>query len=371
MAQISIFRTSFIWVETVPAVLAGTVPTGSSGSFLGRYGDYVAAFNACQTGTPAAGGLMPPWDRPQGNFFWKYYFEGKQAGEVTGVQAWKKIVPFRSDIACTMVTTNPEVKVALQAFFAPQGIAVVARLNHRGQPKSALDVAKLALAMRHDYRFAVDGSGAPTSGVKLDQAAEQALALTRKRMFGNAEGFPGGNQPFSVTTFLAGENVSAITQGSDEHYLLEAVTGWDQFLKQPELVKLPLAGAQLPVRGADSENMMYARKTGRAVWFPRVFADSSKTPMLSCYHHNLMLASLQTLNLGEFVSWVAAQYDSGAPVAPSVVERAVRAAQLLQMLSAGQSATGRKITYRTTSVVNQIKDAGWDKAIAFVAALSP
>jgi hypothetical protein len=36
--------------------------------------------------------LSVPWEKPTGHRFWKFYFEGKQAGEATGFQAWEKLV---------------------------------------------------------------------------------------------------------------------------------------------------------------------------------------------------------------------------------------------------------------------------------------
>ena len=361
MTQISLFRMSFMWVETVPAILSGSLAADAPCAFLGRYGDYASAFDGCQAGKPAPGGLTLPWDRPHGNFYWKYYFEGKHAGDVTGVQAWKKIVAFAKGVGCKLVTQDACVKPLFTAFFAPQGIGLVAQLSYRGDAKAVADIATLARTIRHEYRFAVDGSDGPAAGVKLDEAAERALAVARKAAFGDTEGFAGDNQPFSVTTFLSGEDVAAIKQGGDEHFLLETVAGWNEYLKPQDLEKLPLADAQLAIRDADAENMMYARRVARAIWFPRRFAAGAATSTLSCYHQNIVQASLQTLSLGEFVSWVAAEYDAGRAVEPAVVERAVRAAQLLQMLVAGQSATGRKITYRTSSIVEQIKNAGWTR----------
>jgi hypothetical protein len=358
-----------MWVETVPAILAEDVPAGAPCSFLGKYGAYAAFFDQCQSGNQAAGALRLPWDRPHGSFFWKYYFEGKHAGDMTGVQAWKKFVPFRTDLPCTTVTNNAEMRFAFELFYAPQGVVVVARATYRGAPKSALQIAALAQAARHDDRFLVGGDTQPAAGLSLDQAAERALALGRQRCLGDAEGYSGDNQPFSITTFLVGENVNPVTQGSDEHFLLETVTGWNRHLQTADLAGLPLAEARLPIRAPDAESLMYARKRGRAVWFPRAFAGAPATPMLACYHRNITQASVQTLSLGEFVSWVAAQHEESTAVAPAVDERAKRAASLLQLLADGKTASGKKVTYRTASVAAQIKDAGWTKAVDLVKAL--
>ena len=374
MTKISIFRTSFIWVETVPAILAGKIPVGAPYGFLGQYGGYAQSFDACQAivrqdGKPESGSLSLPWTRSAGNFYWKYYFEGLDAGEMTGAQAWKKFVPFQLELACKTLTAGAEAKVTFDAFYAPQGIAVIARLNYRGQPKSELEIAKLALTVRYDYRFAIDGSTVPAGGVSLDQAAARALKLARERGLGGVEGFPGDGGPFSVTTFLKAEDVSPLAQGSDTHFLLETVTGWNRHLKTADLAKSSLADAQLSMRAADDQHVMYARDHGRAIWLPREFVGNTK-PMLACYHRNIMHASLQTLSLGEFVSWVAAQHEENRPVAPAIDERAKRAASLLQLFSKGETPqTKRKVTYRSASLLAQIEDAGWANAITLVQAL--
>jgi hypothetical protein len=360
VTQISIFRTSFIWVETVPSILEGKT-AGQPFAFLGQTGDYAQAFDQCQSGTPGVGGLKLPWDGPRGNRYWQYYLE-KHAGDMTGAQAWKKLVPFQLDLPCKITSKDPELTFALDAFYAPQGIAVVARATYRGAAKTPLEVAKLALAGRYDYRFEIDGK----DGLSLDRAAETALMLARRQGFGEkTEGVGGDNQPFSVTTVLVGENAVPLAQGSDEHFLLEAVTSWDRYLKPADLAQRPLAGAQLPIKGTDAENIMYARKHGRAIWMPRIFAGNSNTATLACWHRNVMQASRQTLSLGEFVSWAAAQ----ANIHPAVRERAQRAVALLQLSADGAAATGKKTTYRSASVVEQIKDANWTKAMAAIKGL--
>lgn len=364
MTGLSIFRTSFIWVQTVPGILSKKVPVPYG--FLGTYGDYAQAFDACQKGTPAAGTLELPWrEEPEGNFYWRYYFEGQDAGAVTGVKAWKKLVPFRRPFAVTTVAPQPaEAKVTFEMFYAPQGLAVLARANYRGPAKSPLDAAKLALAVRYDYRFLLAGETAPAGGYSLDTIADRALTQVRKTELGAAEGFSAGGGPVSVTTFLQGENVQPIAQGSDEHFLLEAVTSWNRALKEADLATRKLADAQLAIRNADAENMMYSRGRGRAIWFPRDFVGNAR-PSLSCYDRNVVQASLQTQSLGAFVAWVAAQLAEGAALDPAVLDRAKRAATLLQIFSAGGT-SGLKTTYRSASVLEQITGAQWSSAIKAV-----
>src|SRR5262249_27161341 len=130
VTQISIFRTSFIWTETVPAILSQTVPADAPCAFLGRFGDYASKVNTCQKTPPADGSLKLPWETP-GNFYWQHYFEGQAAETVTGVQGWKKIVPFVLNLASTTVTADAEARVTFEILYAPQGVAAIARVNYR------------------------------------------------------------------------------------------------------------------------------------------------------------------------------------------------------------------------------------------------
>jgi hypothetical protein len=363
---ISIFRTSFIWVQTVPAILSRKV-SGPYG-FLGARGDYVDTFKACQSGALAAGVLALPWAKPEGNHYWRYYFEGQEAGEVSGEKAWKMLVPFcrKLDIA-TVSPDKPEARVTFDMYYAPQGLAAVARVNYRGVPKSPAEVAKLAHAVRYDYRFLPAGIADPPGGLSLDRSVEQAFAQVRRTEFGNADGFAGGGEPMSVTTFLQGANVRPVAQGSDEHLLLEAVTSWRRNLALGDLATRKLAEAQLAsVLNADAENMIYARGRGRAIWFPREFVGNSRA-MLPCYHQNTVVASLQTQSLGALVVWVASQLAQSNPVDPGVLDRAKRAAALLKIFANGGTA-GLKTTYRSASVQAQIANAKWDDAMKAVAA---
>jgi hypothetical protein len=366
VTTISIFRISFIWVETVPAILAKGVPPSAPYAFLGQYGGYAKEFNACQAAMlppsrPSASGLKLPWNNPEGNFFWKYYFEGTHAGDVKGADAWGKIVPFQLELPCMTVTPDAEARVTFDSFYAPHGVAVIATANYREKcgkkPKSALDIAKLALAIRYDYRFRFDASD-PAAGINLEKAAERALGLARQQGLGNVPGISKDARPFSVTTFLKGKDVDPIAQGSDEHFLLETVTTWNRYLKTADLASAPLADAPLKIRNADGENMMYARGRGRAIWFPREFVGNNR-PMLACYHRNITHASLQTQSLGEFVAWVADQHAASRPLAGTVDDRARRAAALLELFSNG------KVIYRTQSARAQIEFAKWAEAIAF------
>lgn len=359
MTRISSFRATLIWVETVPAILANTLPPDAPYRFLGKAGGYARAFDECQNGKRRPDGLELPWDKP-GNYFWKRYFN-KEATKVFGAQAWEKFVPFRRRLDCQTITPNPAVTVSFEAFYAPQGVAVVAKIDYRGTLTPIRDVVDCALAARHGYRFTISGR----TNVSMDHAADAALDSARHDAFGDVECAAGYNQPFSVASFIIGEVADIATPvgaGSDEHLALEAVTTWNpNFATQPPK---PIADAKLPMHASAASDLMYGHGRARAIWLPRAFAQPAAGPVISCYHRNIMLASLQTLSLGEFVSWVAARHTGAQPVARILDERAKRAAALLQLM-----ADGDQSTYRTTSVAHQFADAKWAPAVAVIRAL--
>ena len=69
------------------------------------------------------------------------------------------------------------------------------------------------------------------------------------------------------------------------------------------------------------------------------------------------------------MSWTAAEHEAGSRIDPAFRERAKRAASLLQLFSDGKTASGKKVTYRTASVAEQIGSAAWGNAMAVVKAL--
>jgi hypothetical protein len=151
----------------------------------------------------------------------------------------------------------------------------------------------------------------------------------------------------------------AVPEGSPVHRALEALTGWNENFATMRLEAAPIASAKLAIHTRADGDLVYARKSGRAIWLPREFATTPARPRLSCYHRNLTLASLQTMSLGECVGLVARRLKRGEKVAPLLLARAKSAARILGVLASGD----RTATYRTKSIEMQVEDAGWRDAI--------
>lgn len=352
---ISKIRISLIWTETVPAILAGNAASGALLAWLGSRGNYSQNFDDARIGAgPSTVEL--PWRSPKGERFWHRYFEGTHAGEVTGPQAWKRLTPFRGKLTCGISAAAPDVKLSFESYFAPHGTALLATAYYEGADKSLPEVADIAHAVRFGSFF---GRAGGATNRRLAPVAEEALVDLRHQAFGaNIAGYLHDSKPFTVITLLDGSNAGEtekIKTGGPEHRLLEAVTGWNPSYQSMNLKQVPPATASLAIRRQLDGDLMYARKNARAIWLPREFASGSRT--LSCYHRNVVFASMQTQSLGGFSVWAAAQQQAGAPVDNLVLYQAKRATTLLGLLSAGNPAI-----YRSASVAKQIEEANYPTA---------
>jgi hypothetical protein len=365
MTQITNFRLSFIWIEIVPSVLSKEVPLEEPYGFLGHLGKYAQAFDECQA-HKGVRGLSLPWLKAQGQRYWKFYFGGQNAGDMTGAEAWKKQVPFRASLPSRITSIEKEMRVTFEVFYAPCGLALVANAYYRGTALAPLEMAALAQRVRNQFRFI--NPEAPTSGRSLDANAVFALELARHHAFGQVKGFAGCNQAFSIATIVQGSGVDGDKQlqlGSPEHRALAAMSDWNPKYATMGFDANALKRAAPPKPKALSD-LIYTAEKGRAIWLPREFATSSprRTSRLCCFHRNLTLASVQTLLLGEFVDWVAVMKRDSTSVAPLLIERAKPAARLLEFFAAGDAHT-----YRSNSVSALIADAKWQSSIDYIKSL--
>ena len=93
--QFTNFRLSFIWVETIPDIFAQKLDKAAPYAFLGKPGQFAKKFDEVKVGKSKDFKL--PWPKPKGHNFWKHYFGGRHAGEIPGIDAWKNLVPLRSE----------------------------------------------------------------------------------------------------------------------------------------------------------------------------------------------------------------------------------------------------------------------------------
>jgi hypothetical protein len=372
-AQFQNFKVSFIWVETVPGVFAQQLEPTAKYAFLGKPGYFDKNFNDLKaSAAPKDLGLALPWPRPRGQHFWKFYFAGRHAGDISGKEAWKNRVPLRAN--ATAYTAEPPgnadqlpvAKFIYETFCMPQGIGCIVTAHYRSDtPRPLDDMVKLAHAVRYRYRFHT-AAQPRNGGMSLDSLADASLDAAAKGAFGKAEAFAGNNQPFTIATFVQGHTDEPnVTEGSLVHHALEALTTWseDDWASKP-LKESPLQTARLRGHRPGANDIIYARDNGRAIWLPREFERPSpvRPPRLSCYHRNLTLASLQTMSLGECVGYVARQRQRGERINPLLLQRARESAGVLAALASGDAAA----TYRTMSVDRQIDAANYRALIKLV-----
>jgi hypothetical protein len=283
---------------------------------------------------------------------------------MVGAEGWRKQVPFRGSLPRPISVIDREMRVTFEVLYAPTGLALVVNAYYRGAALAPAAMATRALAVRYRCRFKSDG--APTAGRVLDATAEDALEMARRYAFGPVEA-SGGGQPFTIATVIGGSEVdltAEVKPGSEEHRALVAMSEWEENPAPSRFSTEALKKATLTGKKHAVADLLYAARSGRAVWLPREFVGSSRhrTPRLSCYHRNLTLSSAQSLLLGRFVEWVASNQRPPSTVPSLLIERAKRAGQLLSTYAAGEL----NQTYRSHHVDTLIRDAGWQASLDYV-----
>lgn len=360
MVAIRNFRLSFIWVDTVPGLLDGAAPQAPF-AWLGRRGDFIYRFDQAQAvhgsqpGVPQPG---VPWCEPDsGHTFWQHYFENKSdLRGITGSQAWKRLAPLRRNLPNGVAAGGACSDVRIAGFFFSHGTALAVTLNLRGQAATPIEAAKLAMTLRHDAVLALPD--APKSLLTLDALA----AALRKRIHGtDLAGLavhPGANQPFSIFTVLEADGLTPLSDakdGDDTHRALEGVTRWNPNFALVDLAQHPLAEALMKPSthlGLKSD-LVYVRRSGAAIWLPRLLhSGQAGRKTLSCYHNNMLHGSIQLRSLVELVNFAKSEAAQGRPPSDAVKERAERAGALLRMMQDGKDST-----YRSRLLAAQIDQA--------------
>lgn len=356
MVAIKNIRLTFIWVDSIPGLLDGAAPQAPF-AWLGRRGDFINRFDTAQA---ARGGDLPgvPWSEPDsGHAFWRLYFENKpDLRGITGSQAWKRLAPLRQNLFNAAGAGGAYSEIRATAFYFSHGTALAVTLNLRGQAATPLDAAKLAMTLRHDPVLALPH--APKPLLTLDALA----GVLRKGMHGqNLAGLavhPGANQPFSIFTVLEADGLTPLDDakdGDDTHRALEGVTRWNPNFALVDLAQHPLAEALVKPSthlGLKSD-LVYVRRSGVAIWLPRLLhGGEAGRKSLSCYHNNMLHGSIQLRSLVELANFAKSEAAQGRPPSDAVKERAERAGALLRLMQ-----DGKENTYRSRLLAAQIEQA--------------
>jgi hypothetical protein len=287
-------RLAFIWVETTLDLVREPVPAAPL-AFLGRDASYVPRFDNLQKGVTDPDGLTLPWPKPAGQRFWQFYLNHRP-GDVGGGKAWGALVPFRLKLDVSVSAPWLPGRVTTEGFFYPHGHGLIVTFQLEPSPAISLEATvELARDLRKRKKLAVVWSPTRSEELILDGLADAALAMLRERALG--KGRPAGavaSVPFSVVTFVGVGDVDPTVAPPDSgeiHRALEMVTGWHGGpLGTVPPLKDNVLDPEKPLE------VVYAKKRGRAVWFP-YYATTSGVQTLGCYHRNLVFASLQVESL--------------------------------------------------------------------------
>jgi hypothetical protein len=344
-------RMSFIWVETWLDLLTEPDPAQMPLAFLGRSYTYEPEFERLLRDVQARvePGLSLPWINFDHQGFWNSYFEHKSPN--SGRECWKRLVPLRGKLPAEKPDWLPG-RFLVESFLYPHGAALVVTATCEGQ-FSLEGAVLMARRVRKTGQFPAGWLGSRRRKVGLKTLAGQALDRLRVTAMGPAAPGPRSSDPFSVVTIVRGEGMDPevpIEPGDEIHRALEAVTTWSnnwQYDPLPDLEEVDIDTLRT------ESDIIYARKRGRAIWFPGLIASPDKgIHTLACLHRNQVFASLTVESLVGLVVETAKCLNQGRPLPPAQQQCARHAAGILGRLYGGTN------TYRSWSPITQIDENG-------------
>lgn len=351
-------RLSFIWTETFTELLQDS--NGRPLSFLGRSFTYEPEFGRLLSNPKATAGpgLKLPWLAIRHQGFWRAYFAGQAPPNAR--TCWRQIVPLRGPLPLGKRPSWLQGRVFGEGFFYPHGLALAVTAVYKGKGLSLEDSMKLARKIRKTGQFNANWPGGSAQPVGLKTLADSALDHLREIALGPG-GRPGtrSREPFSILTVVQGSGVDfeEPVEGSQVHQFLEVTSSWTNRWRNPYLPPLEEVSLDL---GLWAENdVLYARKRGRVVWFPQHFSeDIEPINSLSCYHRNLLLASMTVESLTGLASETIRLQQTGRPLSSDFRTCARNAARIL-----GQFYGGAESTYGNMSLLRQIEENGYQETI--------
>lgn len=325
-AELDDLRASFVYVESILEGLTGEVTQPPYTFIVDRFA-FAKQFD--ESNIARGGDVEPPWPSGGGRSFWSYYYDQTPLDAVDGQLAWRGVTPFRHRFPLAVVKPA-QVSLSPDAFVFSHGVAVVLTLKVSG-PLTLEQAASLLHDVRRRQVFQIDLE----SGVlSLDALASRALTALRLAAFGSKPK-PGRRPPvpFSIVTVIRGSNVApmtAIAQGGDEQRFLDAVTAWSPNWQDAQLPPLDIVKLNIRTTGTPAGHLLYGRDRGRAVWFPGSFTlPGGQVRTLTCFHRNLVLASLQVDSLATFATATAQMLNAGAELTDAHFDAARRATDVL------------------------------------------
>ena len=266
-----------------------------------------------------------------------------------------RLVPLRTTMPFRVTWSQGQ--VSLKGFYFPHCVAFVA--NFRCVDAHTLDETVNTCYAIHIHNTETF-QGLDLKGRKSASLQDLAIAgvsfLSQQAIGGTLT--PGIERPFTLFSIVnADPNGGSlkVEGGSSEHRALEALTSW---LPNPKTAALPkLEDATVVTKGPPDvgRKLLYAGERGRAVWFAPLFTETGETKtVLSLYHRNLVLGSMQTESLCRLIGATSDLLRLGTPFTGLKVihQNCVsNAAKSLTRLFLGD----RRETYRSGSLQRQIR----------------
>ena len=367
-AKVSELRISHIQFERFGSLVPDNAPFGFMPSATG----YCSKFKSCLQSSNNLGYGLPwktvgkYWER--NNRFWLRYLR-YLLDDVNRLprEAWDNLVPFR----LLSFGSSTDRSLAIEGYIYPHGIGVV--VNHYvkfGTGKTFIEAAQLAGEEVNNKTWIIDWShGIPSpvsdEGFGIESIIKEAL----NRLSDVALGY--GSRPslipcsrFAVSSVIGG-SVDGDTDWNDtkclHHYLgaLCPSQSWGQISN---------GSSRATIEGCDSGKILYLLKEEKVVWFPatlkHVTAKNAvkKRHKLTCYHRNLIMATLQTESLYRFLCLAR---ETPPPLPDNLDTMARAAARQLGLLY-----IGCENTYTSWAIHHQI-ESRLDEINAIVAAELP
>jgi hypothetical protein len=331
----------FTWVRTRTQPGRLTAATGSP--TLSRPQNFAAVFDA--------GDKKADWQRPwmiekEYNYYWAHNL-GQNYRDATADRAWKRQVPLREKTPPLLTTSLPGVTLKTNRFLFPGGSGVTVEAEVTGT-FNAGSLLGLAASLAKDTVISMPGSAKPRALAAvlsdlLDGLDKQTLGAVPPDVVGELS-------PLTVATVTARSDwpSTPIEQDNALHRLLEGLC---------TMSPAPLNGAvttlaTVQVAGASSNPGTVRLRVGRgrAIWLQNQ-TSAQDQKRLTCYHHNLSMATMQTSVMLDAVRWA-----SGQPAGS--LSQAVRA--LLRQVVTVLSLLYGKVDdmYASRLVRSQIEESG-------------
>ena len=288
----------FTWVRTRTQPRRLTDVIGSP--TLSRPQAFASAFGA-------AGGAAAAWQRPwNGEDTYNYYWArnlGQNYRAAPADRAWKRQVPLREARPPALTTSLPGVILRSDRFLFSCGTGVVVEAEIMDS-LDATGLLGLAGKLATDKVILMPGSTQPRA---LAATLSGLLdGLERKTLGEVAQDVVGELAPLTVATVTAASDWpnTPVSQGDPLHRLLEGLCGMSAAPLNGTVTDLATALIAGAHSHPDTVRLRVGR--GRAVWLQNAITPHDRQK-LTCYHHNLSMATLQASVLLDAVRWAKSQ----------------------------------------------------------------